>query len=181
MTPAADINFMQYILSIPSSLKLDHKLYINMLRETFPLLTKVPLISGVSLYDLNSNDSPKNRPAKKGFLKKALKQIKNKLPPGIREVVMNNVYKYRGQTYDPQTVKLIVHVLSIKDFDRPFYNKTLLRRLFKSYRNGNLIYHRLFEIVFYIDLWHLLFIDKDSPILFNPKELYGTPIEMSTG
>ncbi len=181
MTPAADINFMQYILSIPSSLKLDHKLYINMLRETFPLLTKVPLISGVSLYDLNSNDSPKNRPAKKGFLKKLLKQIKNRLPPGVREVVMNNVYKYRGQTYDPQSVKLIVHVLSIKNFDRPFYNKVLLRRLFNSYRNGNLVYHRLFEIVFYIDLWYLLFIDKDSPISFNPKELYATSIEMSAG
>ncbi len=181
MTPAADTNFMQYILSIPSSLKLDHKLYVNMLRETFPLLTKVPLLSGVALYDLNRTDSPKNRPGKKGLLKKTLKQIKNMLPPGIREIVMNYVYKYRGLTYDPQSVKLIVHVLSIKNFDRPFYNKVLLRRLFESYRNGNLVYHRLFEIVFYIELWHLLFIDKDSPILFNPNELYGTPTEMSTG
>lgn len=180
MTPAADTDFMQYVLSIPSSLKLNHKLYIDVLKEMSPLLTKIPLISGVSLFNFKTDDPDKSNP-KKGFLKRILKQVKERIPPGTREILMNFVYKHRGSTNNPRSAELIVYVLQIKNFERPFYNKQLLRRLFESYRKGNLIYHRLFEIVFYIDLWHLLFIDKDSPILFNPKNLYIPPFEMDNG
>lgn len=175
MTPAADTNFMQYILSIPSSLKLNHKLYIRVLREMLPLLTKIPIISGGSQFDFTADDSGKPRSKNKGFLKKTLKQIKQKIPPGIREIIMNYVYNYRESRKDFEAVDLIVYILETKNFERPFYNKVLLRRLFKYYRKGNTIYHRLFEIVFYIELWHLLFIDKDSPILFNPKNLPLSP------
>ncbi len=62
-------------------------------------------------------------------------------------------------------------MLEEKHFDRPFYNKRLLRRLFSAYRNGHVMYHHLFTIVFYIELWHLLFVDEDSSILFDPRNL----------
>ncbi|SPF37291.1 hypothetical protein SBA4_20014 [Candidatus Sulfopaludibacter sp. SbA4] len=45
-TPAADADFMSYVLGIPSRLKLNRKLYLEVLRQNFPELTKVPAISG---------------------------------------------------------------------------------------------------------------------------------------
>jgi hypothetical protein len=72
----------------------------------------------------------------------------------------------RDSNLPPQ---LVIRILEEKHFDRPFYNKRLLRRLFSAYRNGHVIYHHLFTLVFYIELWHLLFLDEDSPLLFEPK------------
>lgn len=51
------------------------------------------------------------------------------------------------------------------------YNTRLLRCLFTSSRIGNMRYHKLFVLVFYIELWYLLFIDEDSPLFFNPKNI----------
>ena len=65
--------------------------------------------------------------------------------------------------------EVVVQVLEYKNFDRPFYHKRLLRRLFRAYRNGVVFLHNLFALVFYIELWHLLFVDEDSPLLFNPR------------
>ena len=67
--------------------------------------------------------------------------------------------------------QLVIRVLKEKHFDRPYYNKKLLRRLFAAYRDGHVIYHELFTLVFYIELWHLLFVDADSPLLFHPRNL----------
>ena len=42
VTPTADAPFLEYVLRIPSELKLDHRLYLEMLKRHFPHLTGVP-------------------------------------------------------------------------------------------------------------------------------------------
>ena len=37
--------------------------------------------------------------------------------------------------------------------------------MFAGYRAGNMAHHDLFLLVFYIELWHLLFIDQNAPLL----------------
>ena len=75
------------------------------------------------------------------------------------------------RTDEHETAGLVIRVLQQKHFDRPIYNKRMLRRMFAAYSAGNGTYHKLFVFVFYIELWHLLFVDEDSPALFNPRDL----------
>jgi hypothetical protein len=55
--------------------------------------------------------------------------------------------------------------LERKHFDCPLYNKRVLSQQFAAYRKGSSNPRDLFEVVFYIELWHLLFVDKDSSTL----------------
>jgi len=61
----------------------------------------------------------------------------------------------------------MLFVLAQTDFDRPFYNTTQLRSMFAAYRDGAMLYHELFTLVFYIELWHLLFLDRSTSLLDN--------------
>src|SRR5262245_53677054 len=56
MTPATDMDFMDYVLSISSDLKLNHKTYIGMLRKTFPLLTTIPVISDGAIFQFDRDE-----------------------------------------------------------------------------------------------------------------------------
>lgn len=166
VTPATDIDFMEYVLTLPRHLRSNHRIYVEMLKKHFPYLTIVPIISGGSTYDFSDTEM---KASKKGVTR--LHAITRRLSKAWR---FRKVLKKAKQTNQAtaegfKSAQLIIHILEKKMFDRPFYNKTLLRRLFASYRNGNAVYHKLFKLVFYIELWHLLFIDEDSDILFCPN------------
>jgi hypothetical protein len=171
MTPATDMYFMDYVLGIPSHLKLNHRLYIDMLKKNFPTLTKVPIVSGGTFFYFDRRNSVNKLTKTKMLLRRILEPVLKFAKPFVKQILKIFMPRYRSVTNKQVYARLIVGVLEIKHFDRPFYNKTLLRQLFTMYRSGNLIFHKMFVIIFYIELWHLLFIDKDSPILFNPRNL----------
>ncbi|SPF37292.1 hypothetical protein SBA4_20015 [Candidatus Sulfopaludibacter sp. SbA4] len=61
--------------------------------------------------------------------------------------------------------------LTAHELDRPIYRRRLLRFLFVFYRRGVVILHPLFKAVCYLELWHLLFIDRDSALRFTCGKL----------
>jgi asparagine synthetase B (glutamine-hydrolysing) len=164
-TPGTDRDFMDYVLSIPNSLRLNHRIYIDLMRESFPSLTKVPVISGGSVYYFDKNYSQLTNE----FVDKtqsSLKQI-------LKGFNVKRKFKSLTHTYptkhERHLSRLVISILREQHFDRPFYNREKLSRLFTEYCNGNPLYHDLFMIVFHIELWHLLFQDENSPILFDTK------------
>ncbi len=166
VTPATDIDFMEYVLSLPRHLRSNHKIYVEMLKKHFPYLTTVPIISGGSTYDFNDTEMKTSR---KGITR--LQAITRRISKAwrFRKALKKSSQASQATAEGFKSAQLIIHILEKKMFDRPFYNKKLLQRLFASYRNGNAVYHKLFKLVFYIELWHLLFIDEDSDILFCPN------------
>jgi asparagine synthetase B (glutamine-hydrolysing) len=170
VTPTSDKDFMDYVLAIPNSLKLNHKIYIEMLRKQFSFLTTIPIISGGVVFDFSSGAKELIKaPAKK-------RTTVEKIVILLRTVAVNAVKQLRskhnnrrGPSANHQQPSIIIGVLEQRLFDRQIYNTRLLRRLFASYRNGNMLYHKLFVLVFYIELWHLLFIDEDSPYSSIPR------------
>ena len=76
-----------------------------------------------------------------------------------------NTYTYQSLIDRHKSAQLIISVLQRRHFDRPCYNKQMLDELFSMYQSGNSKYHELFKTVFYIELWHLLFVDQDTSIL----------------
>lgn len=174
VTPVADADFMDYVLGIPQSLKHNHKFYIDMLKEHFPLLAEVPVNSGGYEFKFDSAELQKEELTFLEYVKlrlaRALLFLKISLTMRLSRDRAHNEPTLPSRL-SRLPVELVIEILEQKNFDRPFYNKRLLRRLFRAYRNGVVMYHNLFEIVFYIELWHLLFVDEDSPILFDPKNL----------
>lgn len=175
ITPAADKDFMEYILSIPSSLKLNHRLYLELLKTHFPRLTTVPIISGGALLSHSGQPAARKFARPRQQIKKILKRglSTGKLIAGLlwrrsRSPQISPPAKYAA-------MNLIIAVVEQKHFDRPFYNQRLLRRLFGQYRQGRVGYHKLFVLVCYIELWHRLFIDDDSHLLFTPQNLELPP------
>jgi hypothetical protein len=172
VTPAVDADFMAYILSIPQSLKHNYKFYVDMIKKHFPLLAKAPVSSGGYAFHFHSAELEREEPTLLDDLKlrltRALLLLKVSLTTRLSRghAFKKLMLPSRLSRLPPEVV---VQVLEYKNFDRPFYNKRLLRRLFRAYRNGVVVYHNLFGLVFYIELWHLLFVDEDSPALFNPK------------
>jgi hypothetical protein len=156
---------MGYAYSIPDGLKTNYKLYIDMLRRHFPILTEVPVFSGGSLFRFDSEELGREQARAPG-LGKRLKTWSRRASKVLGAI---GVPSYHTWTEEHEFAGLVIRVLQKKHFDRPFYNKRLLRRLFASYRRGNGAYHKLFTLVFYIELWHLLFLDEDSPLLFEPR------------
>jgi len=173
VTPAADIDFMDFVLSIPQSLKHNHRFYIDMLRKHFPLLAEVPVISGGFEFHFASDELRKQRSVGSRLKLKLARAWLYLRVSASRWTSRTDMRKYSPLAKRPTRLppELLIYVVQKKNFDRPFYNKRLLRRLFTAYRNGLFICHPLFAIVFYIELWHLLFADEDSPILFNPRNL----------
>jgi hypothetical protein len=168
VTPVADSDFADYALNVPLSLRKNDRLYIELLRTQFPVLAEVPVFSSGSLFRFDSDElrrqhgrgaSPGER--LNGFLGRASKALGAMGVPGGQ----------RMRTEEQRSASLVIRVLEQKHFDRPIYNKRALRRMFAAYRAGNGAYHKLFMLAFYIELWHLLFVDEDSPMLFNPRGL----------
>jgi hypothetical protein len=168
MTPVADSDFADYALNVPLSLRKNDRLYIELLRTQFPVLAEVPVFSSSSLFSFDSDElrrqhgrvsSPGERLS--GILGRASKALGAMGVPGGQ----------RMRTDEQGSASLVIRVLEQKHFDRPIYNRRALRRMFAAYRAGNGAYHKLFVLAFYIELWHLLFVDEDSPMFFNPRGL----------
>jgi hypothetical protein len=173
VTPGADADFMDYAYSIPDNLKTNYKLYIEMLRRHFPVLAEVPIFSGNSLFRFDGHELGRQHaevPAPRERLKKRLRRMWGRTSKALGAMGVLGA-RHRTRTEEHGSASLVIRVLQQKNFDRPIYNKRVLRRLFAAYRAGNGTYHKLFVIAFYIELWHLLFVDEDSPILFNPRDL----------
>jgi len=166
LTPSTDLDFLDYVLGIPSSLRLHHSVYVAMVKAHFPILTEVPVISGGSPLYFEQNSSAAIgrmleqarlslvRTAKRFNIKKRMKHL------------ARQPLKSREQDFG----RLIIRTLAERDFDRPCYNQAPLRQLFAHYRAGNILYHDLFAMVFYIELWHQLFLD---PVPTPASELVG--------
>jgi hypothetical protein len=171
-TPAVDADFLDYVLAIPQSLKHNHKFYVDMLRQHFPALTEVPVNSGGFEFRFDNDELKKRDPTLLGDLKLRLARALLFLKISFTARLSKGQAR-TGPVLPPRLsrlpVELVIEILEHKNFDRPFYNKRLLRRLFRAYRNGVVVYHNLFALVFYVELWHLLFVDEDSPLLFNPR------------
>ncbi len=165
ITPGMDLHFMDYVLGIPLHLRRKHKLYIDLLKKEFAFLTQVPVISGGGVYTFDSDTFKAVYRTRTERVRRALSRAAKVVKWFSGKYVRNS---YR-MTEDYESASLIIATMEIKNFERPIYNKRLLRKLFAMYRNGNGLYHRLFTVVFYIELWHLLFIDADSPMLFKPE------------
>ena len=148
VTPTADAAFLEYVLRIPSELKLNHHLYLKMVRQHFPHLTGVPAVSGGALLSFGSA-----RRLEQSWLSRTFSRIRSLLSA-------------KRDGAEP-----IVRILQIRNFDRPFYHRRLLRFLFVFYGRGLTVLHPLFRAVCYIELWHLLFVDTKSPLRFNPRGL----------
>lgn len=177
ITPASDADFMDYVLAITQEAKHNHKLYIDIFRRHFPTLTEVPVSSGGFEFYFDSDEMKKRRPATvylKRRLARAWLYFKASTSSWVsrkRGLEHSSAATAAASRLTRLPPELVIHVVDKKNFNRHFYNKRLLRRLFAAYRNGHLIYHELFKIVFYIELWHLLFVDQDSSLLFNPRNL----------
>ena len=169
VTPGLDIDFMDYALGIPRSLTLGYKLYIEMLRKHFPVLTEVPVLSGSSLFRFEG-DETRGEYAQASDPSRHLKGWSRRASKALGAIV-GTPGRRTTRTEEHESARLVIRVLEQKHFDRPLYNKRLLRRLFSAYRAGNGAYHKLFALVFYIELWHLLFVDEDSPLLFEPRNV----------
>ena len=154
VTPSTDTSFLEYVLGIPSEFKLSHKLYIELLKRHFPQLTEVPVVSGGRILPF----APERR-LEQGWLARNFSRIRRLLSA-------------RRDSADS-----IIRILQIRNFDRPFYRRRLLRVLFAFYRRRISILHPLFKAVCYIELWHLLFFDTNSPLRFDPD---GLGVERST-
>jgi hypothetical protein len=173
-TPAMDADFLEYVLGIPQSLKHNHRFYVDMIKERFPVLAEVPVHSGGYEFHFDSEELEKRDPS-------LVEVLKLRLARALLFMKISLLERFSPRhTRDEPIIttrlsrlpaELVILILEHKNFDRPYYNKRLLRRLFKSYRNGMVVYHNLFAIVYYIELWHLLFVDEDSPLLFDPKNL----------
>jgi asparagine synthetase B (glutamine-hydrolysing) len=165
-TPSTDLDFLDYVVGVPSSLRLNHSIYAAMVKAHFPILTEVPVISGGSPLYFEQNSSAAIgrmleqarlglvRTAKRFNIKKRVKHIARR------------PLKPREQDF----ARLIIRTLAETNFERPFYNQERLRPLFAQYRAGNILYHDLFALVFYIELWHQLFLD---PVAAPAGELVG--------
>ena len=164
ITPAADRHFFDYVLGIPASLTLDHQLYAKLLKDHFAALTNIPAISGGFFYQFSSTDRAAEPPlSTKKRLKRLIKRVPGVLK--LKRALENVRRKPRPCTQAEYELSgLIVRVLDKRRFDRDFYAGERLNRLFARYRDGDMSYHALFAIVFYIELWHLLFIDGDDSI-----------------
>ncbi|MDQ3862693.1 MAG: hypothetical protein M3317_04190, partial [Actinomycetota bacterium] len=144
------------------------------IREHFPVLAEVPVNSGGYDFRFDGAELEKHAATLLDYLKlrlaRALLFMKISLAGRFsRERVRKEPVVSARLSRLP--TELVISVLEHKNFDRPFYNKWLLRRLFRAYCNGMVVYHNLFGLVFYIELWHLLFVDGDSPLLFDPGKL----------
>ena len=62
VTPGADSDFAGYAQNIPLSLKMNDRLYVEMLRKHFPVLTEVPVFSGSSLFRFDGDEFKDNTP-----------------------------------------------------------------------------------------------------------------------
>ena len=170
VTPGADMDFMDYALKIPRSLTLNRGLYIEMLRKHFPVLTEVPAFSSNALFRFE-REGWKREHAQEAPTAPNSSLLKRWSRRASKVLGAVGVPNYRTRTQEHESAGLVIRILQEKHFERPFYNKRLLRRMFASYRRGNGVYHKLFTFVFYIELWHLLFVDEDSPLLFDPRNL----------
>jgi hypothetical protein len=173
VTPGADADFMDYAYRIPDYMKANYRLYIEMMRRHFPVLAEVPIFSGNSLFRFDGDELGRQHaqvPALRERLRNRLRRTWGRASKVLGAMGTRGV-RHRTRTDEHGSASLVIRVLQQKHFDRPIYNKRVLRRLFAAYRAGNGTYHKLFVIVFYIELWHLLFVDEDSPILFNPRDL----------
>ena len=168
VTPAADKDFLDYALAIPHSLKANHKLYADLMTRHFPSLTQVPVTSSGAIWRFDPVSGMSREPSKKSppRSKRTLERIRKAAGTLARITTLDRMVGARiprtsADKYEASG--LIISTLQRKLFDRPCYNTWLLRRLFTVYRNGNAVYHKLFLMVFYIELWHLLFVDGHPP------------------
>jgi asparagine synthetase B (glutamine-hydrolysing) len=169
VTAGMDRDFLDYALAVPESLKAGHRLSIEILRQHHPALARVPVISGSRFFAMDSGDVLPARPQtpSAGRLARPLRRAGRASGNLLRSVLPGQADAICAEP----SSRLIVQVLERRMFDRPIYNRRLLLPLFAAFRRGNSALYRLFDTVFYIELWHLLFLDSQSDLLFNPRGL----------
>ncbi len=155
VTPTVDADFLGYLLSIPNGMKLGHKLYIQTLKEHFPKLLKTPVCSAGEIFFAMSDPGLIARHFDWKFLAKT--QLA-KYPVAYR-------FARKFQTDNsPLSENDLVTQKALKDadFDRPFYRSAALREAFAKYCQGATEHRRLFLSVYYLELWHSMFFDRNS-------------------
>lgn len=157
LTPGTDVAFLDYVLSIPVEQRLHHRLYTELIREHFPELATVPVISGGAPLPLQGQ--PHSRVQTWGgqmrgtFKRTAERYISRR---ELRHLLKQTLTKEERGLYST-----VIDLFQERDFERPFYRKTALRRMFAAYAAGDLRYHELFRVVCYLELWQRLLIDPN--------------------
>jgi hypothetical protein len=155
-TPSTDLDFLDYVVSVPSSLRLNHAVYAAMVKAHFPILTEVPVISGGSQLHFEQHSSAAiGRMLEQARLGLVLTAKRFNIKKRVKHIARRPL-----KPHEQDFARLIARTLAETNFDRPFYNQERLRQLFARYRAGNILYHDLFAMVFYIELWHQLFLDS---------------------
>jgi len=160
-TPGTDTAFLDYALAVPSSMRRHHRLYLAMVKQHFPELLSVPIISGGQSLPIDITMAMRLRQYAEGpraLVTSTLRQFNPK------RMVKSALRRPESQE-EREKMQTMLFVLAQTDFDRPFYNTTQLRSMFAAYRDGAMLYHELFTLVFYIELWHLLFLDRSTSLL----------------
>ena len=153
-TPALDTDFLEYTLSIPKYVKLNHKLYFEVLKNHFPKLLEIPVCSGGSIYFGIKNPSL----ILQHYDWRHLKKWAVKLPGMYR--LSQQLQTIRQKTCFSDSDYQIIHLLDEAGFERDFLKSGELKKRFKQYKEGNIRHRELFTSVFYLELWHRLFVDK---------------------
>jgi asparagine synthetase B (glutamine-hydrolysing) len=159
-TPAVHPPFHEYVLSIPYRMKVKNRLHIEVLEKEFPDLAHVPVCSAGSVY-LSRRDW--------ALVARHLNWLaplehRLELHPRLAAVARKARDLLGGGSSSAGSTS-IAALLERTEFRRPFYDRRRLMPLFEAYRKGDRRHHRLFKTVYYIELWHALFVDHETSVL----------------
>jgi asparagine synthetase B (glutamine-hydrolysing) len=159
-TPSVHRSFHEYVLSIPYRMRAKNRLYIDVLEKEFPDLARVPVCSAGTVY-LSRRDW-----ALVARHLDWLAPLKHRLELHPRLVtVARKARDLPGGGSSSAGAASVAALLERTEFRRPFYDRPRLLPLFEAYRKGNRRHHRLFKTVYYIELWHALFVDHETSVL----------------
>jgi hypothetical protein len=159
-TPGADERFLHEVLGIPADMRLDHRLYLDLIQAHFPHLLAVPLSSG----GVSVRHASGLRARLDASLGRARAEIirasrRYSLSKRVRRITSKPL-----KSRDGELAQQIADQLDGCAFDRPFYNTDELRRSYARYQRGDIMQHELFTLVLYLELWHRMFLDDPSKL-----------------
>lgn len=152
--PFCDIDFTDFVYTIPVKLRKDSYIYVKTFKEMFPQLAEIPY-------------RPKD-PSQSTYIQRIKRKLVRKINCVFEKMGYGTIIEYKREFHDydnwmRKNKELKEYILRVlldkKTLSRPYFNQEYVKKILDQHMSGKANNFQLIGLLLTFELWHRQFID----------------------
>ena len=169
ITPGAMPSFVDFLLTVPAALRRDYRLYVELYKQCYPELMRVPIVSGAKYFDWTEarrrHSGMRHHGKRLGILARRLGVM-----PHLEKVLRA---KYRSPYTQPA---FMLNVVRRGGLGNDMFRQDVVQKILRKVEGRSHAWLDALAIVFFVELWRLLMVEGRYPELADElRAMLPTP------